>query len=149
MSATVTWHGLDQLRAELRALPAELTDEAAGIVNHAAAEAKNDIVSIYNAHRLSGNLADHVTIGPMGGGSQLSTRFGVGVVVKSTSRIAWLFDHGSQARHWARGKSTGTMWGHTPPTHAFVATMRRRRREMYESLTDLLVRKGLRVSGHV
>lgn len=150
--ASVTWTGLDELRAQLQRMPAELTGEASGIVTDAAASAKAEIVGIYEQHRVTGNLAKRVTMGPSGGReTQLSGHFGVAIVVKSTAPHAWLFDNGSQARHYitktGQPHDTGKMWGRTPPTHAFVRTMIKHRRRMYSRLADMLRRSGLIVSG--
>jgi hypothetical protein len=101
-----------------------------------------EIRGIYGAHKRTGNLQDGVVIE-----HQSQGQFGVGMVVKSKARHAWLFDNGSQARHWVSGKSTGQMWGKTPPTHAFVRTMIKYRRSMYQRLKDMLTRHGLVVSG--
>lgn len=142
MSARVKWDGLDDLRAELRRLPDELTGEASHIVQASGNAAAVTVRSIYGEHRVTGHLQNSVVVEQRAAG-----RYGAAVVVKATDPIAWLFDHGSQARHWLSGKSTGTMWGRTPPTHAFVGTMIRERRTMYAALKDLLVRHGLSVSG--
>jgi hypothetical protein len=142
VSVRFQFDGLEELKAELRNLPAALTAEASDIVERRANNAADDIRSIYRQHRVSGRLADGVIVTHFDRG-----RFSAGAIVKSTSPIAWLFDNGSQARHWASGKSTGTMWGKTPPTHVFVHTMIRTRRAMWGDLADLLERHGLAVSG--
>lgn len=133
---------LDAFREELRRLPAELADEAGAIVLDAANSGAATIRGVYEQHRVTGNLAKGVkvlteSVGP----------FGAGAVVKSTAPHAWLFDNGSAARHWVTGKSTGRMWGRTPPTHAFVRTMIAARRRMYERLADLIRSKGFTVTG--
>lgn len=134
--------GLEQLRAELRQLPAALAGEAGHLVQGEANAAAVAIRTIYGAHRVTGNLQEGVEVEASTAG-----QFGVVYVVRSKAPHAWLFDNGSQARHWAEGKSTGAMWGKTPPTHAFVRTMIAGRRRMYDLLGALLARVGLRVSG--
>lgn len=143
MSARVTWDGLAELREALRNLPEELAAEAGQIVEGAANEAADTVRSVYAAHRLTGHLADAVTVKP----SAATSRYGVSIVVKNSDPIAWLFDNGSQARHWVSGKPTGTMWGRTPPTHAFVRSMIGARRTMYDALKAMLERHGLTVTG--
>ena len=138
----IVFSGLEELKAQLRALPAELADEANIIVQEHAHTAAAAVVAVYQQHRVSGDLADHVVVEVNAAG-----RFGVAVAVHSKAKHAWLFDNGSQARHWASGKSTGTMWGKTPPTHVFVKTMIRFRRAMYVALSDMLRRHGLIVTG--
>jgi hypothetical protein len=142
VSATVEWTGLAELKEELRSLPGDASVEASHLIEGIANGAATDIKAVYGAHRVTGHLQESVVIERQSAGA-----FGTAIVVKSTDPMAWLFDNGSQARHWASGKSTGQMWGKTPPTHAFVQIMIRARRQMYEQLTALLVRKGLVVSG--
>jgi hypothetical protein len=138
----IVWSGLEELKAELRNLPADLTKEASNEVRSAANGAAVKIRTAYGKHRRTGNLQESVEVDQKSEG-----RFSAAMVVKSTSPIAWLFDNGSQARHWASGKSTGQMWGRTPPTHVFVRTVMQARREMYEKLKAMLVRHGLMVQG--
>ena len=140
MSSRFVFDGLEQLKDELRTLPADLTAEASHIVEGAAHGAASTVKQEY--HVKTGALRDDLDVNP-----GTASPFGVSFVVKDTDPIAWLYDNGSQARHWLSGKSTGTMWGHTPPTHLFVSSMIRARLVMYEQLKELLVRKGLSVSG--
>lgn len=136
------WTGLNELREALRNLPADLTGDASLVVEIAAEGAADTVRVVYEAHRRTGKLAEGVVVEPKATGPFAATK-----VVRSKAKHAWLFDNGSQARHWASGKSTGVMWGKTPPTHVFVQTMIRARRKMYEDLKDLLVQNGLSVSG--
>lgn len=140
--------GLDELKAELRSLPSDLAAEASSIVIAAAEGAAATVRAVYEQHRVSGNLARSLLVTKPG-----APNYGVIMVVKSTSPLAWLFDNGSQARHYvtASGKEhrTGAMWGRTPPTHIFARTMARYRRGMNDRLRALLVRHGLRVTGDV
>jgi hypothetical protein len=136
----IVFEGLDELRAELLALPDALTGEASHILEAAANAAAADIKAGY--HVVTGELRDGLTVTQRSAG-----RFGAAFTVRNTSRLAWLYDNGSQARHWLSGKSTGTMWGKTAPTHLFVGTVIRRRRSMYEALKALVARHGLTVSG--
>lgn len=142
MSASVKWAGLEELRAELRRLPADLTGEAARILEGTANGATVSVRTAYGAHRVTGHLQASVEVERLNTGP-----FGAAFRVKATDAIAWLFDNGSQARHWLSGKSTGAMWGKTPPTHTFVRTMDRARRAMYDELKAMLRRHGLEVSG--
>jgi hypothetical protein len=132
----VTWTGLSELIADLRNLPADLATEAAGIVvsagNSAAQEARD------NYPDRTGDLRDHVVVKPIDFG-----QFGAGVLVQNTSKLAYIFENGTQARHTQLGANRGSM----PPGHVFVPAMERWRHTMYERLKDLLVRHGLAVSG--
>lgn len=128
--------GLTELRAALRALPAELTAEAGGIVDDAGELAKAEIMQRYP--RRTGNLRNHVTVSTISAG-----QFAAGVVVKSTAKHAHIFEVGTQARHNKLGANRGSM----PPGNVFVPAIVRQRRKMYDRLKDLLVRHGLVVSG--
>jgi hypothetical protein len=135
--------GLDELKEALRNMPSELTGEASHDVEGAANGAAAILKSEY--HRVSGKLRDGVDV------TFTRDQFSTGAIVKSKSPIAWLYDNGSQARHYTTASgaqhATGAMWGKTPPTHVFVRTMIAKRRAMYEALKALLTRHGLLVSG--
>lgn len=139
---SVQWTNLDEFKDALRQLPADLTAEAAHIMEDHANGAAVAVRQSYSAHIVTGRLLKGVFVTPFWKG-----KYTPGLIVKSVAKHAWLFDNGSQARHWASGKSTGTMWGKTPPTHVFGRTVMRFRRRMYDQLKDLLVRHGLLVSG--
>lgn len=132
--------GMDELKRQLRNLPKELTGEASKIVMDSANDAANAARADYP--EVTGNLRKGVKVS-----SEAVGQFGAGAVVKSTSPHAWLYDHGSQARHWDTGKSTGKMWGKTRPKHTFAKAMIRHRKRMYARLKELLVSKGLLVTG--
>jgi hypothetical protein len=140
------WTGLDELREQLRRLPADLAAEAAPIVTAAAEAAATELRGVYLAHEKSGNLASRVTLSPSIGAGQ----FGARVVLKSSAKHAWLFDNGSQARHYVRdGKDhkTGQMWGHSAPTHVAVGTIIKHRRIMEDALRGIVERAGFTVTG--
>lgn len=141
MGAGWTWSGLDELKQALRELPAVLSADASTIIERRATESAETVRAAYLAHRDTGDLADHVTV------KTVRTQFGTASTVKSSGKIAWLFDNGSQARHYvtAHGAThpTGAMWGKTPAPHTFVNTMSAGRREMYGELAELLRREGL------
>ncbi|MEO8680288.1 MAG: hypothetical protein ABI665_14655 [Vicinamibacterales bacterium] len=147
MSASVTWTGLEELRAELRKLPADLTAEATHLVEGAANGALADVYAAYPSR--SGNLRQHLTMSAV-----VTSAFGVRFVVKNTARHAWLYDNGSQTRQFIEKSGTphktGAMWGRDgaePPTHVFVKSMIRARARMYQQLTTMLIQHGLTVTG--
>jgi len=137
VSARFAFTGLNELIAELRALPADLRDEAGIIVQSHAYTAAQAIRNAYGQHRYSGDLADHVVVARASTGP-----FGVGMVVRSTARHSWLFENGSQVRYYL-GASRGSM----PAAPTFIPIMMRFRRSMYLGLADLVRRHGLVVSG--
>jgi hypothetical protein len=135
--------GLEELKEELRNLPSELAAEAGAIVTSNAEAAVADVRVTYAAHVASGHLLKGLFI------STSSSAFGAGALVRNSSPIAWIFENGSQARHWKGGKGTGAMWGKTsqPPTHTFIRAMMKHRARMYDDLRWLLKRHGLDVTG--
>ncbi len=132
----LVFEGLAELRAALRRLPAELTTEASRIVDGAANGGAADIKRTYP--RRTGNLGDHVSVTHFDQG-----RFSAGAIVKNTATHAWMFEHGTQARHTAIGANRGSM----PPGHVFIPRIMRARRLMYTQLADLLRRHGFQVTG--
>lgn len=132
----IVWHGLEEFRAQLRQVPAACTNEAARIVEGGVNSAFVQISTVYGRHRYTGTLQDRLKITPLRAGGAFTT----GLVLKSGSPLAWLFDNGTQARHWKSGKSTGTMWGKTPPTHIFLKTVIKTRREITHQLHGMVHR---------
>jgi hypothetical protein len=138
VSASVRWSGLDELKAQLRTMPEELTDEGGQIAEDEANGAADDIRQGYQRHVRSGRLARGVRVTHFARG-----KFSAGAIVKSAAPHAWIFENGTQARHTAIGANRGSM----PPGHVFVPAVVRRRRRMYERLKELLTRRGLVVTG--
>lgn len=146
MSASVKLEGFEELLRDLRNLPKDSVGEATPIVEAAANSAAFEVRSEYGAHRQTGALQDGVVVE-----RQSSDQFGVSFRVRSKAPHAWLFDNGSNARHYVTASGarheTGSMWGKTPPTHVFVRTAIRKRRDMYSRLKAMLTRFGAEVSG--
>jgi len=132
------WSGLDELQEELRNLPSNLRDEAAEIVRAAATQTRDETQAIYQQHRRTGNMADHVSLD-----TQAIGPYGVALRVRATSKHAHLFERGSQARHTSIGANRGSM----PATPVLIRIAPRKRREMFQRLKDLLVRHGAKVTG--
>jgi hypothetical protein len=127
--------GLEELKAALRSLPADLTGEGGHIVEAETNAAEGQIKRGYPVR--TGHLRDGVS-------SEIKTTgFSVSGIVKNTARHAYIFENGTQARHNEIGANRGSM----PPGHVFIPTVIERRRVMYAELKDLLVRHGLKVSG--
>lgn len=135
----IVWDGLAELKEALRALPAELTREAADIVFANADVAAQEIRDAYP--KRTGDLAKHISVTKAGGA--LSTT----ATVKNTAKIAWLFENGSQARHYTTVNGKRHALGRMPVRPTFVPVMIRRRRIMYEVLKRVLTEHGLLVSG--
>jgi len=139
MSVRFDIKGLDDLKAALRALPAELTGEASKIIEGAGNGAVLDIRRAYPGGG-TGNLRAGVSVE--------FDRSGVhaGAVVRSRSPHAWWYDYGTEVRHTAKGWKRGRMFGRSAPTHAFGQAMAKVRRRMYEDLGTMLERHGLKVT---
>lgn len=137
MSAKLTWVGLREYRAALLTLPEDSSVEAAKVMDGEINGAYVEISQVYGQHRHTGALQRRLQIQPL-----VSRGLTVGRKLRSGSPIAWLFDNGSQARHWANGKSTGRMWGHTPPTHIFRRSEGRARARILTQLVEMMRRRG-------
>lgn len=144
MSASIRWEGLSELREALRSLPNDLKAEASHIVEGAANSAAVDVKASYAAHVLTGDLINHLTVTHFE-----ANRFSAGAIVKNTAKHAWLFENGSEARHYITVRGKTHLTGKMPAAHTFIRAMISNRRRMYDQLGDLLTRHGLQVSGDV
>lgn len=136
----LAFEGLAELKAALRALPAELKAQSSRIVRDAANSAAGEIRADYARkikHQGTGKLVDGVSV------LHEDTTFSTGAIVINKSKIANIFENGSQARHTDLGYNRGSM----PPGHVFIPVVTRRRRRMYEELAEMLKHNGLQVSG--
>jgi len=133
--ARFVWSGLEELKAALRALPAELAGEGANIVEAHANRAAATIKAGYPSR--TRDLRDKLTV------EHTRTAFGARSVVKNTSKHAVPFEIGSEVTRFYKGASRGRM----PANPLFSQTMQRERRAMHDDHKALLVRKGLLVSG--
>jgi hypothetical protein len=133
----LTFPGLAELRAELRALPAALAAEAAHIVEGRANGAGATIKGGYPSR--AGELRDKLEV------EHTRNPFGARSVVRNTSKHALPFEYGTQARHTKIGANRGSM----PANPLFTQTVRRERRAMYSDLQAMVVRHGLTVTGDV
>lgn len=132
----IVMSGLFELREALRNLPAHLRDEAQEIVQATAEGARDEIRDAYP--EVTGNLKRGLTLKAEHGG-----QFGVSYLLRNRAKHSWLFEHGSQARHTDLGANRGSM----PARPTFIPIVSRRRRDMYQSLIQLLEREGLTVTG--
>lgn len=151
MSLRFRFEGLEELKQQLLKLPADLAGDAVDIVQGIADEAADAVRDGYPVRETGlhpgrfrksrwfppGQLKGRVSVRRSNGPTW------TGAEVISGSPIAWLYDNGSEARHWRNGKYVGRM----PPTHHFVKTMIRYRAIMGEALKRLLEYAGLRVTG--
>jgi len=136
--------GLEELRQALRTLPDDLANEAGVIVQAHAYTAAAAIRAAYEKHRRAGELADHVVVETPDHG-----RFGVGMIVRSKGRNAFLFEKGSEARHYITVNNVRHVLGRMPATPTFVPIMMDFRRSMWLELAEMLRAHGLVVTGTV
>lgn len=132
------WDGLAELRAEILKLPEECTGEAAHLIESAANAVKVEIAAAYPWR--TGDLRKKTTTVPLA-----RKGFIVGFVVKNTSKLATVFEHGTQARHTALGANRGSM----PPGHVFVPRVVKARRALTQQLKNMVARHGAVVTGDV
>lgn len=141
MSARFVFAGLEELKTALRALPDDLTGEASNIVegaaNGAAAAIKRDYARGPTGNLIGGVYVTHFSRG----------RFSAGAIVKSAAKHAWIYENGTQARHYFTARGVRHPTGAMPPGHVFIPAMIRARRRMYELLAAMMRRNGLLVSG--
>jgi hypothetical protein len=128
--------GLTDLIEQLRNLPPELAGEAAPIVTGSADAAQAEVVAGYPSR--TGELRSKVVVKAIAAGP-----LGTAVVVRNTSKLAYIFENGTQARHNALGANRGSM----PAGHVFIPAMARHRRAMWEKLKGVVTRAGLVVTG--
>lgn len=138
MSASVRFQGLEELKSDLRNLPADLRDDARTIVEEAAEGAKTAIQTAYRARGGTGNLARGVVTKKRKAGE-----YAVRASVESTAAHAFIFENGTQTRKTTLGANRGAM----PPGRVFVPIAMRRRRQMNDDLIDMIKRAGFEVRG--
>ncbi|HEV8445448.1 MAG TPA: hypothetical protein VGQ44_01465 [Gemmatimonadaceae bacterium] len=130
-----TWTGLEELKADLRNLPATLAGKGADRVE---ARANNAYATIHAGYpSRSGDLRNDLTV------THARNQFGATSLVRNSSKHALAFDVGTQARHNKLGANRGSM----PANPLFSQTIVQERRRMWSDLKDLLTEEGLTVTG--
>lgn len=143
MSNRIVFSGLEELRAALRALPETLTAEASSIVE-GAANAMADAVKRDYPIGPTGHLAGGVHVTHFDRG-----KFSAGAIVKNAAKHAYIFENGTEARHYYTKRGVIHPTGKMPPGHVFIPLAVRWRRQMWERLAAMVKRNGLQVSGSV
>jgi len=136
MPASVTWDSLDDLKDALMHLPEELAGEASHIVEGVANAAAAEIRQTYPV--FTGNLRDHVEVDTYDSG-----KYGVHARVRNTAKHAFIFENGTEARHYYTDNNVEHATGRMPPGHVFIPIMMKHRRRMYVLLAELLERHGI------
>lgn len=135
--------GLDELKQALRMLPDEFAGEAGHIIEGEANAAALDIRSHYPV--VTGNLRDGVMVEISDGG-----RYGARATVVNKAPHAYIYEFGTQARHYFTKKGTGVkkavgVMPKAPPLRAFRPQMAKARYRMYSRIADMMIRAGLSV----
>lgn len=134
----------DDLREALRNLPEDLHDEAFGIMESTADAAMNDIRAAYPVK--TGNLRNGVIKEVRAGLLKTVT------VIKNTAPHAWIYEHGTAARHFTGTDKSGRHYiigdrGQAKAGNVFIPRMIRSRRQFYDDVAELMERHGLLVTG--
>jgi len=143
----MTLQGVLELKAALRNLPVDLRDDAQAVVVAHGQAAANAIRDAYptgparffkklNYRYPGGNLKKGVKVDGVD-----NSQFGTRVIVRSTAKHAYLFEHGSALRRTATGALRGSM----PAGKVLVPIVIRERRAMLDDLVALVERAGLTV----
>ena len=138
MAGPLVWRGMQEYREELRQFPEACRGEAAKMIEGEVNGAYVTVKRVYEAHRFTGTLARRLTIAPLTVAGQLTT----GLVLRSASRLAWLFDHGSQARHYVTVHGVTHLTGRMPGFHVFGRTAGVTRRKVRGLLIEMVRRRG-------
>ena len=131
----VVLEGLKELMAELQALPEACAGEAAKVIEGTANGAYVAIKGAYPSR--SGDLRNGMRVSPV-------TKKGliVGAEVKNVSKIAAVFDKGSEARHYLTTNGVTHLTGKMPPGKVFAPRIVHARRRLTEELKAMVVRHG-------
>jgi len=132
------FEGLDELRAELKQLPADLATEANDDVVKAANDTAAQLKAAYPGGP-SGNLRRGVKV------TTSVTPTGTVATVISAAPEAHLWEFGTQIRHTQKGFNRGAAPAHY--NEGLVGIAEQHRRVLDGQLFDLLVRAGFEVSG--
>lgn len=141
-SVKFTIDGIESLKQALRMLPEHLKDDAGALVRSHSLAAAGAIRASYP--RRTGNLQD----GVVAEATHPFSPYGVKYVVKSTAPHAFIYEYGTQARHYVTESGathpTGIMPA-APPGRRFIPQMIAMRQRLMDDLAWLLVRNNLAV----
>ena len=140
MATRLEMQGLNELRAQLRALPDDLAREAGVIVEAQAVLAQQQIQQAY-PEGPTGNLRHGVTIS-----KDSNSRFGTSAIVRSRAKHASIYERGTKPRRTVKGANRGQM-PQPDASRRMIPIVIRRRRVMVEALKALVRKAGLIVEG--
>jgi Bacteriophage HK97-gp10, putative tail-component len=138
------WTGLEEFKAQMQALPAQLTTQADGIVRQSAELAAMQMRARYPAK--TGNLRRGVQVRYRRSAARTTA------LVQNIAPHAHIYESGTVARHYTGTDKLGRRYvmgarGSMPPGHVFWPIYYTRRRMLFLALKDLLRGEGLLVSG--
>lgn len=129
--------GLEEFKADLRRLPTDLADEGGEIVENAAEEAYSAIYQGYP--RVTGDLRLGLSV------EHQASAFGALSIVRNKAKHAFIFENGTEARHYFTDGGVRKEVGRMPPGHVFIRIAITKRRAMVAALIALVRGKGLTV----
>lgn len=139
MPVQVHWSGLQEEIRAIESLAAQHLGEASHIVDGEANASAVEIRTAYGEHRFTGRLQDGVTVE-----DAPHVALEVAKRVRSSSPLAFIFEHGTVARHTAIGADRGA----APAGNVFIPVMIRGRRRIDAAVAAMMLRSGAkRVSG--
>lgn len=138
-SVKVAFEGLDELRAGLRKLPADMNRKARDRVLSAANSTEFELREAYLRAKVSGNLERGLKV------KVEETATTTAAEVRSTSPHAHLWEFGTQVRRTQQGFNRGAAPAHH--NQGLVGIAQRKRRQMNTELVDIVREAGFEVSG--
>jgi hypothetical protein len=138
-SVKVAMEGLDELRAGLRKLPADLNRKARDRVIGAANGTASELGQAYDRSKVSGNMRRGIKV------KVEETATTTTAEVRSTSPHAHLWEFGTQVRRTQQGFNRGAAPAHHD--QGIVGIAQRRRRGLNAGLADIVREAGFEVTG--
>lgn len=122
---------------ELRGLPEALASEASHIIVNSANHAAMQIIAAYPRH--TGNLKGGVEV------VTFVSKWRTRATVVNRAPHAFIYEHGTEARHYFTKGGERHETGRMPPGHVFDPIVRRWQRRKDAALAALLKKYGLKV----
>jgi hypothetical protein len=141
MASRMVWEGLDELVAEILALPAACTGEGQKLAEATANAVTFEIRSAYAVR--TGDTRNKTKMAPL----KSKGEFVAGAMVTNTSKLALIIENGSQARHYFTVNGVKHLTGKMPPAHVFVPRIVRARQKLLQQLKAMVTRHGATVTG--
>lgn len=155
MSSKVTFDGVEELHRLLRTFPEILTAEGQRIAEGTANAMASDIRQAYPVRKTGlhpgprrqspwyapGNLLARIAVTHFDRG-----KFIAGSMVKNRAPHAYIFENGTDARHYYESSGKRHATGKMPPGRVFIPAAMRWRARMRQELIAMVERHGFRVT---